>query len=228
MIEIILMICTVLALMIYLYTEYHYLHWEHLKFPVIPAEGLFGNFRSVYDRKMSFGKAVTDLYWQTEEPFIGIYVGHRPAVLVRDVHLVQKILVGDSDSFLDRGIFFDYQFLIPMNSIFSAPSSEWNILREQFKPAFSAKRLDAMFNSISDLANQLEFLIDRVIVKYSSINIRELFLRYTTDAMGLIFYGVLIDSINKNHHLFTKLHDELQCKHLFSSYCPICFILCPR
>ena len=124
-----LLLTIVFVTFLYMIIKHYYSYWEREGFPHIKAVILWGNLRAVAKKERSFGTAIYDLYNQTKEPFVGIYLFFRPALLVRDADLIKNILVNDFQHFHDRGVYCD-QKNDPMSAnLFSLPGQEWKDLR---------------------------------------------------------------------------------------------------
>lgn len=88
----------------YAYVKYIYAYWERRGVKCIEPTFPLGNFKDSFMQKVSVGELVEKMYYQTNEPFVGIYGAIRPILLVRDSTLVRRILVKDFQYFPDRGM----------------------------------------------------------------------------------------------------------------------------
>lgn len=137
MIIITVIICTA----IYLLLRYIYSHWERKNIPFISPTIPFGNLASVILRKSSFGINIYELYCKTTEPFVGIYLLFRPAILVRDFDLIKKILSVDSASFHDRGIYCNPKNDPLSENLFALEGKRWKDMRAKLSPSFTATKI---------------------------------------------------------------------------------------
>lgn len=114
---------------LYMVLKHYYSYWDREGFPNIKPAIPFGNLKSLVKKERSFGTAIYDLYNKTKEPFIGVYLFFRPALLIRDADLIRNVLVNDFQHFHDRGVYCD-QKNDPMSAnLFSLPGEEWKTLR---------------------------------------------------------------------------------------------------
>lgn len=124
-------------------------HWSRLGFPFEKPTFLFGNLSDVMSRKVSFGIHMYELYKKSTAPLVqGIYFFYRPALLVTNAELAQRILVQDFASFHDRGNFHNPK-TDPMSAhLFNMPGTEWKNLRAKLTPTFTTGKLKSMMSTI--------------------------------------------------------------------------------
>lgn len=141
---------------IYLYIKYAYSHWRRHGFPYINPSVPFGNLGLVAARKASFGINLYELHKQTTEPFIGIYMLFRPAILVRDAKLIRNILVKDFAYFHDRGIYCNPEYDPMSENMFAMTGNRWKSLRAKLTPTFTSGKLRNMLPTITNEGDRLE------------------------------------------------------------------------
>lgn len=122
----------------FLYVKSAFTHWKRkgvpFKEPIFP----FGNFANSFLQKKQFGEVVADLYNETSEPFIGIYAGFQPGLLVRDPKLIKDICIKNFHSF-DHRVFQVNVEADPMaDNLLLQKGEKWKRMRTQFTPAFSS------------------------------------------------------------------------------------------
>lgn len=189
---------------IYFVLKYIYSYWERNDFPYIPPSIPFGNMNTVVKGKQQFGFRISDLYAKTKEPFVGIYLLFKPALMVCDINLANKILVEDFNSFHDRGIFSNKKIDPMAHSLLSAEGQEWRAMRQQFSPTFTSGKLKAMFSTITDVANRLDtYMESRAEVK-AEIQLEDIASGYSTDIVASVIFGYDVDTINEPNHEFRK------------------------
>lgn len=149
----------------YLYIKFIYTYWQRNGFPYIKPSIPLGNLGPVAKRQMSFGINIHELYKSVSEPFVGIYLFYRPAVLVRDAELAQQILTADFRHFHDRGIFGNRKYDPLSANLLSMEGQEWKSLRNKLSPAFTSGKIKTMFSSIlmqgDNVCNHLEPYAER-------------------------------------------------------------------
>lgn len=143
----ILLIVTFFTLLSY-YLKFVYSYWERNGFPHLRPSIPLGNLGPVAKRETCFGINIYQLYKATSEPFVGVYLFFRPAILVRDAELAQKILVADFRNFHDRGIFCNRKYDPMSENLLAMQGQDWKNLRATLSPAFSSGKFKTTFPSI--------------------------------------------------------------------------------
>lgn len=145
-----------LVTIIFLYLKYVFTHWKRKGFPFIQPKIPFGNLDLVATRKTSLGVNLHEVYKETKEPIIGIYLLFQPALLVRDAELVKNILVTDFDSFHDRGIYCNPKKDPQSAHLLALPGQKWKTLRAKLTPIFTSGKLKGMLPSVISIGEKLQ------------------------------------------------------------------------
>lgn len=180
-----------------------YTYWDHVGIPNIKGVFPFGNLKSIVDRQRSFGTAIYDLYTQTSEPFVGVYLFFKPALLIRDAEMVKNILTTEFQSFHDRGTYCD-PIRDPMSAnLFSLPGEAWKSLRNKLTPAFTSGKLKGMFPSIHSIGEELIMYMKSFAEKGEVIEIADYAGRYVVDCLATVAFGLEgVSTINNPDHEF--------------------------
>lgn len=210
------MIATLIVVLIcsaIFFVRRHYSHWETLGIPSIKPKIPFGNIQSVVKSERSFGTAIYDLYKQTTEPFIGIYLFFQPAILIRDRELVKTILTKDFQYFHDRGVYCEPKSDPMSATLFALQGDAWKTLRTSLTPAFTSGKLKGMFSEIHAIGQELVKLMKPLAEKNETIDIKDLVSRYVFDCLASIAFGQEeISTIKDPDHEFRmngkKLNDS--------------------
>lgn len=96
-------VAILLALYYYIVGKYNYWRAHGVKGPTpLP---IVGNFGGIILGKTSVGELLKKIYVEySEEPLIGIYMGFKPVLIVRDPVLVKDVLIKDFPTFDERGM----------------------------------------------------------------------------------------------------------------------------
>lgn len=199
----ILAIILVLLVGLIVFVKKQYSHWENVGIPSVKPKIPFGNLESVAKKRRSFGTAIYDIYKQTTEPFIGIYLFFRPAILVRDRELVKNILTRDFQHFHDRGVYCEPKSDPMSATLFALPGQAWKSLRTRLTPAFTSGKLKGMFPQILGVGNELVKFMKPLAEKGEFIEIRDLAGRYVIDCLASIAFGQEeVSTIHNPNHEF--------------------------
>ncbi len=200
------MIITLLLILcgiVYIFVKKQYSYWERNGIPSAKPTIPFGNLQSLVKKQRSFGQAIHDVYKSTSEPFIGIYLFFRPALLIRDSELVKNVLLNDFTSFHDRGVYCEHETDPMSATLFSLPGDKWKNLRTKLTPAFTSGKLKGMFSIISNIGSELVKVCEPMVEKEEEIEIRAIAGRYVADCLAAIAFGLEgVSTLNDPDHEF--------------------------
>ena len=178
-------------------------HWKRLNFPEIKPALIFGNLKPVAKREKSFGVTIYDLYKQTKaNPFVGIYLFFRPALLINDIEVIKTVLNKDFSFFHDRGVYSNVQHDPLSGGIFQLSGAEWRNLRLKMTPAFSSAKLRSMFKTFHDVGLELEQHISKKADIGSVIEIKDILSRYAVDIIASTIFGFEVNTIRNPDNKF--------------------------
>ncbi|XP_028039890.1 cytochrome P450 6B5-like [Bombyx mandarina] len=135
-----------------------------------------------------------EIYDKHNESQIGIYLGRRPAIILKDLRDIQAVLAGDFQSFHSRGIILNEKETLADSILFIDDLPRWKILRQKLSPAFSSLRLKTMFEGIERSARDFVEFIEN---SGNDQGLEEMpfnaIYKYTTGSIGAAVFGVDVD-----------------------------------
>lgn len=188
----------------FLYVKHAFAYWKRRGVPYKMPSFPFGNFATAFLKKKCFGEELADLYNHTDEPYLGVFITFQPALLVRDPNIIKDILIKDFQSFSHRGWQANVDVDPMANNILLQRGEKWKNTRAQFTPAFSPGKIKAMFETMVDCGKSLDKYIDRFADTGKSIEIREIFSRFTINVIASIAFGIDVDCIENPNCEFRK------------------------
>lgn len=196
-----------IPVLIYGCLKFHFSYWWRQGFQYLDPELIFGNIKPFVKKKKSLGINIWDLYNQTNRPFIGVYMFFNPAILIRDVNLVKKVLITDFNHFYNRGLYLNKQKAPLAVSLTTLKGKEWKDLRMKLNPLFSSGRLRNMFSTIAFEADRLEKYVENQVKDSGSavIEIKDILIRYALDVIGSVFYGNDTNTMNNPNQEFRRM-----------------------
>jgi cytochrome P450 family 6 len=230
-----LFIVALLLIAVCWFIKNQYSYWENLGIASIKPEIPFGNIKSVLNKQRSFGTALFDLYRQSTEPFVGIYLFFRPALLIRDAELIKSILKTDFQHFHAHGVYCDPKNDPMSANLFGLTGEPWKELHGKLTPAFTPSKLKSMFPTIKAVGDGLVELMQPIAKHNKVVEIRDHIGRYTLDCIATIAFGLDDVSTLKNpDHEFRTIGRKLQDNSKFMNIirgagvflCPKYFIKC--
>lgn len=128
----ILLTVAILVTFLLLYVKYRRTYWQRRGVPTLPAHWFFGNVKDVIQFKKSPSFVIGDLHNEASDndDVLGIYIFHKPFLLLRNAELIKQILIKDFDYFPDR--YFTAQSIrdkIGSTNLFTMHNPEWRQMR---------------------------------------------------------------------------------------------------
>ena len=209
---------TVVALLaiLVLYVKYKRSYWKRRGVTSVPGHWLFGNVKEAALQKKSFANVFGELYQQASEKdvVLGFYIFHKPFLLVKSPELIKQILIKDFNIFPNR--YFSassFHDEIGNTNLFTIQNPPWKHLRTKLSPIFTSLKLKKLFHLIVENSESMsKYLEDQFSngTKTKSIFLRDVTLRYTTDIISNIAFGVQVNSFNPdNTEFFEKVQEGL-------------------
>lgn len=128
----ILLTVAILVTFLLLYVKNKRTYWQRRGVPTLPAHWFFGNVKDVIQFKKSPSIVIGDLHNEASDndDVLGIYIFHKPFLLLRNAELIKQILIKDFDYFPDR--YFTAQSIrdkIGSSNLFTMHNPEWRQTR---------------------------------------------------------------------------------------------------
>ncbi|XP_050077617.1 cytochrome P450 6d3-like [Anopheles maculipalpis] len=174
---------------VFLALKYVYSYWDRHGLPNLKPEIPYGNLRILAEKKESLNVAINNLYDQSSERLVGVYLFFRPAILVRDAHLAKRIMVNDFQHFHDRGVYCN-EHGDPMSAnLFALPGQRWKSLRGKLTPTFTSGQLRNMLPTFLEVGNKLQHYLESLATDKQIVNMRDIVSRYVLDVVASVFFG---------------------------------------
>lgn len=174
-----------------------YAIWKKCNIPFEKAQFPYGNVKNV-GKTMHIFELTNTLYKKMKEeaPLAGFHVLTNAAVVVNDLDIVKKVLVTDSNLFMDRGIYTNLSEDPLSGHIFNLDGPKYRSLHDKLMPMFSSDKIKLMFETMEKLADRLSQHFANCIDGPTDCNIHDSLVRYSTDVMGTLFLGIDSNSLN--------------------------------
>ncbi|XP_064542658.1 probable cytochrome P450 6d2 [Drosophila montana] len=205
------LLLTILLALLVQYLRRIYSYWQREGVAEEPAKFPFGVLDKLVKRQRGFGLIISDVYERHSSKIVGIYMMHKPTLLVRDAQLARQIMTSDFSSFHDRGIYVDEKHDPLSANLFNLQGASWRNLRNKLTPSFSSGKIKGMFGTIDDVGDRLVQHLMGVIEKApnEAIEIKEKLTTYAVDIIGSVIFGLEIDSFTNPKNEFRAVSDSL-------------------
>ncbi|KAH8398959.1 hypothetical protein KR222_004286 [Zaprionus bogoriensis] len=208
-----LLLTLVLLGAVYLLLRRHYAYWPRRGVPELRPRLLLGNLGGMLSMRSSPADFIAQLYNHPsaqDQPFVGIHVFHKPALLLRDPELIKRIMVKDFGKFSNRYSNSDYKG-DPLGSqnIFFLKNPAWKEVRLKLSPFFTSNRLKHMFSLIDEVGCNLDaYLREQPLenerIRCFDVEAKELCALFTTDVIATVAYGVQANSFTQYNSEFRR------------------------
>lgn len=187
----------------YIYVKFIYSYWKRRGVPYIEPSIPFGNFGETIRGVRSLGQNMRALYNASNDRIVGVYFALRPALIIRDPKIIRDVLIKDFQSFRDRGFHLDSK-VDPLVANLFFSDENWREMRTKLSPAFTSGKLKGMFQTFVDCAKPLEDCINQHAIAGKEVEVREIFSRFTSNAIASIGFGLEIDSFKEPNNEFRE------------------------
>ena len=140
---------------------------------------------------------------------LGVYYFHEPVLIPYDLDLIQNILVKDFNNFTDRGMFVNEEGDPLSAHLFSLDGQDWRNLRQKFTQTFTSGKMKQMFPIVSSVSEGINELYDSLLEKSSTIEVKDVNARFTTDVIGNCAFGLECNSLKDPNAQFRKVGAEV-------------------
>lgn len=139
-------------------------------------------------------------------PFGGFYFMMTPCLMVKDVRLINKILVTDFAHFTDR-ISWETTRVDPMaQHLFCLGGDLWREMRLRMAAAFSAGSCRRDLCLVRLCADRLQHSVHAAVGRRGrDLPLRELLASFTTDVIGMCAFGIECGAIDDPHSQFRRI-----------------------
>ncbi|XP_073826612.1 cytochrome P450 6d1-like [Musca autumnalis] len=222
----------------------HYTQWQRLGLATDESGGIpFGCLYRVMKKEQPLGLVFSNIYKSFNERLVGIYMLFKPALLLRDAHLIRQIMTSDFVSFHDRGVYVDEKYDPLSSHLFNLKGQTWRTLRAKLTPSFSSGKLKAMFETVDAVGDKMiQHLLQKKKLEDVGddgcvVDVKDLATTYAVDIIGSVIFGLDIDSFANPNNDFHLMSDGLfknpksnvlqQIRHVMNFICPpIAQLLC--
>lgn len=124
------------------------------------------------------------------EPFIGVNLFHKPAILIRDPEMIKKVMVKDFNYFSDRytSTPADIDPISGLN-LFLVNNPLWKMLRNKLSPVFTSGKMKQMFYLLDQVGKVLHEQVAIKVKRSPIIEIRELMSGFTIDSISIAAFA---------------------------------------
>ncbi|CAG9860039.1 unnamed protein product [Phyllotreta striolata] len=200
-IELLLFIASILFLIIYKHLKTFNYWTERGVYSPKPVP-FFGNAYKILTFTKHASEVFKELYDQTDEPYLGIFLFDKPFLLLKDPKLIKRILLKDAHLFKDRTIAPSTNNEIFRNFLLMCRGARWKKLRDQVSPLFTSGKLKTMIGEINRVSDELMHHISQ---RGNPLCVRELYSSFITEATARALFNINTDCLKSDQSGFKKI-----------------------
>ncbi|KAK9501862.1 hypothetical protein O3M35_012512 [Rhynocoris fuscipes] len=180
-------------------------HWAERGIPHVKPVLFFGNsFRLLLMKQnvADYHEEICNRF--PNEPVIGFYDFSKPLLIVKDVDLLEKIMIKDFLHFTDRGLEIDEETNPLDVNLFTMSGTRWRALRIKLAPIFTAGKLRFMYGPMNDCGNNLVSLLETN-EDNTDVDIKEVLGRFSMDVIGSCAFGIDARNLEDGDNEFRRM-----------------------
>ncbi|NP_001306754.1 cytochrome P450 6A70 precursor [Ceratitis capitata] len=196
----------VIAASTYMQLRRHFSYWARRGVPHEQPKLFIGNMSGIgtrYHWKEINERIYTQFRGQT--PIIGAYIFLQRVAFIIDLDLIKRILVKDFNNFTDRGLFHNVRDDPLTGNLLFLDGEQWRVLRHKLSPAFTTGKLRYMFPTMVAVSERIAGTCERIMDLGSTVEMKELCARYTTDVIGEVAFGIECNSLRDPQAIFRRM-----------------------
>ncbi|XP_075214496.1 putative cytochrome P450 6a14 isoform X2 [Lycorma delicatula] len=176
-------------------------YWKKKGVPTISSSDQREIFSGIITGKKSIMEMFSAMYKKIEgEKFAGYFQFFTPTIMIRDIDLINHILIKDFTHFEDRGPPQDKTIDLFGLSVTNLSGDEWRAARHKLTPTFTTGKLKIMFESMKECSEEaVLFLKDKTGQDMETINLlRKIIVKIIASAA----FGLSINTFNEKEAMY--------------------------
>ncbi|XP_069682464.1 cytochrome P450 6a2-like [Periplaneta americana] len=166
-------------------------YWKKRGVPYLEPTFPAGNLADMLTRRSSMGEAYANIYKRMAGmKFGGVYLMHRPILVVRDPEMIKSVLIKDFGHFHDHGFVFDEKIDPLVGNLFMLNGKKWKDLRTLLSPTFTSGKIKNMFNIFVECGLTLVKYLKDAADNEEMIETKDIFARFSTDVIASCAFGI--------------------------------------
>lgn len=175
-----------------------YLYFHRRKIPFLTPTFPGGNFNGVI-RNVHLATWVRNHYLQYRgrDKILGYYFGTAPSIMITDMDTAYDILVRDFKTFPSAHSKWNDPLAA---NLMTMEGEQWRTIRTKLSPVFSAMSTRSVLASMQTVGEDLVSHVDQFVNSENPLNVRDLFMRYMSDAISASMLGMDTAALREENH----------------------------
>lgn len=178
-------------------------YWRNKGVYNVEPTFLTGNILPLLIGAKSNAEFFKNIYEQHKQHrLFGVYMLHWPCLIVTDPDLIRDVLAKEFTNFHDRGVYCNPEIDPLSSNLFQLSGKTWRQLRVKMTATFTSGKLKQIFPIMNETGDTLNKFFDRKAELKESVDVKDVFSRYTLDIIMTSVFGVYCDSLNDPNNEF--------------------------
>lgn len=188
---------------IFIFAYWSHQYWIRFGFEQIQPHIFYGNLKPYLRHNLDFGTVLRNYYNESEGlKYVGLYMMHKPALLIRDPQIIQQFTQKDFAHFNTRHLYSTNEKCPLLDNLYQRSGKQWKKERESLAKAFTQQNVAGLYDTII-VTKALERYLDGLSeCAANAIGINKLFERHLYNVMAWVIYGVHVDTISYSEESF--------------------------
>ncbi|CAH2087335.1 unnamed protein product [Euphydryas editha] len=184
--------CVFACFLVWLYLRWLKIkrYWKNRGVPHLPPVPIIGSL--TFLQRENIGLWLRRMNEQFKSPYFGIWLFWRPGLVISSPDLARNILIKDFDNFRNRFLSSGDTDPIGGLNLLTVNDPMWSTMRRHLSSVFTAAKLRIVQDYTRTKAKELAQRIHND--RYVKIDLKKMFVDYTTDVIGTSAFGVRSDA----------------------------------
>lgn len=171
-------------------------YWKNRGIPHDEPSLIWGNLQGLL-KQYHFQDIYQRYYnkYKGTGPFCGFFFFQKPAAFVTDLDLIKNVLIKDFSNFGNRNSYYNEKDDPLSAHLFALNYAKWKPLRHKLSPTFTSGKMKFMFPTVIKVSHEFADSFGEMLKESSTVEVKELFARYTTDVIGSCAFGIDCNSL---------------------------------
>lgn len=157
MIALIILLATLVGIIWY-FSNRRLSYFKDRNIPYLKSVPFVGAISDVLIGRKGIYDCMEDIYKKPQfenDKFFGIFMFHKPSLIIKDPEMIKQILVKDFNSFMNHHSGTDTHDTLGNDMMFMAKDSLWRNVRKNLTPFFSSGKIKKMFPVLDNVSDNL-------------------------------------------------------------------------
>ncbi|CAG9807632.1 unnamed protein product [Chironomus riparius] len=185
-------------------------YFKNLNIPYLTSFPFLGALTEAVIGKKGLYECIDDIYRNPQfknEQFFGIFMFHKPSLVIKDPEIIKQVLVKDFNNFENHVGGSDDHDPIGRDNLFLSKDGLWRNLRKKLTPFFTSGKMKSMFPFLDKIGDNLLEHMDKMSSSENCVEmkVKDKLSLFTTDVIASVAFGVDANGLNNPKSEFARI-----------------------